>query len=77
LIYVSCICYTIAFLFSPPIYENEFDKLNPEQVTAASESDDDIRQHNIYLQANHGLVGHVYEYGNNPFMYSLLTTKYL
>lgn len=56
LVYVACICYTIAYLFSPPAYDT------------GSSSDDqaDTRTilKNIFLQANLGLAGHFHQYGS-------------
>ena len=56
--YVACICYTIAFLFAPPKYVDGLVSFNHDD-----DEPTDVPQNNIYLQANYGLAGHFYRYG--------------
>jgi len=58
LLYVACICYTITFLFSPPLHGNELDSLRHDEAL----EDDDRPSNNLYLQNDLGLAGHAYAY---------------
>lgn len=78
MLYVACICYTIAFLFSPPLHGTELQALRNPPTSLHSqhnqhsqhpqghdlhEEEEEEPPHNLYLQTDLGLAGHVHHFG--------------
>ena len=63
---MACICYTIAFLFSPPLHGSELEALRLDDDM----DEDDCPPSNLYLQNDLGLAGHTYDYGKHYFCIS-------